>query len=465
MLVYANHLRVQGADAELAVFRAIGGWLKEQLGFGFHPDQLKQDGEYNGRRGENRSRLRIHECYDGDPALCAWVLKHADESVHGRQWIVEVGFKKFAGTMEVSCVVKTDERSALVSSPVSASQPRVIRYIANNVLDAKDADFTDAEPGEILRTVGHDLDSYPAFLAEVERPDRDGAIVLVSATHQGEYLINPPELQRTLIGLAQVVQVLPESNSYEMREILSQLRSAWGGALNVLPIPSSSGIVRPRYFLRDEIRGWGEEPQRISQVLAHVTANTNIPRLQMHVRPEGVIQLSMRRRMEKARATSTQMTVAQLRQELDEASKREIEYEHYFEETVEHIAGLEAELSRYKDDLEETQGKLRKNEYQLKSFKTQLGATGNGDAFNPEVLLELATRREEPSPVDCIKIIEDLYGDRCTVLDSSWNSARKTTHFIHSVSSGQGWLRLFVCDNRPAGCVKKILYSLNNPVS
>ncbi len=151
----------------------------------------------------------------------------------------------------------------------------------------------------------------------------------------------------------------------------------------------------------------------------------------MHLRPEGVIQLSMRRRMEKARATSTQMTVAQLRQELDEASKREIEYGHYFEETVEHIAGLEAELSRYKDDLEETQGKLRKNEYQLKSFKTQLGATGNGGAFNPEVLLELATRREDPSPVDCIKIIEDLYGDRCTVLDSAWNSARKTTHFIY----------------------------------
>ena len=159
--------------------------------------------------------------------------------------------------MEVSCVVKTEERSALVSSPVTASQPRVIRYIANNVLYAKDADFTDAEPGEILRTVGHDLDSYRAFLAEVERPDRDGAIVLVSATHEGEYLVNPPELQRILIGLAQVVQVLPESNSYEMREILGQLRSAWGGALNVLSIPSASGIVRPRYFLRDEIRGWG----------------------------------------------------------------------------------------------------------------------------------------------------------------------------------------------------------------
>ena len=30
--------------------KAVGGWLKEQLGFGLRPDQLKQDGEYNGQR-------------------------------------------------------------------------------------------------------------------------------------------------------------------------------------------------------------------------------------------------------------------------------------------------------------------------------------------------------------------------------------------------------------------------------
>ena len=257
MLVYANRLRVQGSEAESAVFKAIGGWLKEQLGFGLRPDQLKQDGEYNGNRGELRSRLRIHGCFDGEPALCAWVLKHADDDVQGRQWIVEVGVKKSAGTLEVSCVVKSDERSTLVSSPVSASQPRVIQYIANNVLSAKDADFVDAVPGEILRTVGQDLDSYRAFLAEIEQRDRDGAIVLVSATREGEYLVNPTKLQRTLVGLAHVVQVLPGSNSYEMAEILGQPWSAWEGAVNVLSIPSSSGKVRSRYFLRDEILAWG----------------------------------------------------------------------------------------------------------------------------------------------------------------------------------------------------------------
>ena len=432
MLVYANRLCVQGAKAESAVFKAIGGWLKEQLGFGLHPDPLKQDGEYNGNSGEQRARLRIHGCYDGEPALCAWVLKHADEDVQGRQWIVEVGVKKSAGTLEVSCVVKSDERSTLVSSPVSASQPRVIQYIAHNVLSAKDADFADAVPGEILRTVGQDRDSYQAFLAEIEQRDRDGTIVLVSATKEKEYLVNPTKLQRTLVGLAHVVRVLPGSNSYEMEEILGRSWSAWDGAVNVLAIPSASG-VRSRYFLRDEIQAWGEEHQRISMVLAWVTVSTNMPRLRMHVRPEGVMQLSMRRRMEKVRATSAHMNEMQLRQELNEASKQEANQERYFNELVNENSGLEAELSRYKADLEETTDELRGKNFQLQSLKDGLSTTGDGNvsSFNPEPLLKLVARKEEPSPLKCIEIIEQFYGVRCTVLDSARNSAIKMTHFIY----------------------------------
>ena len=434
MLVYANHLRVQGTDAERAVSKAIGGWLKEQLGFGLRPDQLKQDGEHNGHRGEHRSRLRIHACYDGEPALCAWVLKHADEDIRGRQWIVEVGVKKFAAEpLEVSCVVKTDERSTLVSNPVSASQPRVIQYIVKNVLSAKNADFADAVPGEILRSVGQDRDSYLAFLAEIERHDRGAAIVLVSATHEGEYLVKPTNLQRTLIGLAHVVQVLPGSDSYEMAEILGKPWSAWGGAVNVLSIPSAAGDVRARYFLRDEIQDWGEERQRISKVLTWVTANTNIPRQRMHVRPEGVMQLSMRRRMGKVRATSAKMNAAQLLQVLDKASKHADEQEHFFTDVN---ADLEAELSRYKEDLEKAQEDLRKKNYHLQSLKAGLSHAdgGDGGAFDSDALqklLKLASGREEPSPLDCIEIIDQVYDDRCTVLDSAWSSAKKMTRFVH----------------------------------
>ena len=94
MLVYANHLSFQGSGAGTAIFKGIGGWLKEQLGFGLHPDQLKQDGEFNGTRGSMHSRLRILSTTEDDPELYSWVLKHQDDHVHGRQWIVEVGLKR-----------------------------------------------------------------------------------------------------------------------------------------------------------------------------------------------------------------------------------------------------------------------------------------------------------------------------------------------------------------------------------
>ena len=431
MLVYANHLRIHGPDAETAVFKAVGGWLKEQLGFGLHPDQLKQDGDYNGHRGEQRSWLRIRSCYDREPALCAWVLRHADEDINGRQWTVEVGVKKIAGTLEVSCVVKTDERSTLVSSPVSASQPRVVQYIANNVLSAKDVDFVDAVPGEFVRSVGQDRDSYRAFRAEIERRDREGAIVLVSATRDGEYLVNPTRLQKTVVGLAHVVKVLPGADCDEMVEILGQPWSAWNGAVNVLAIPSPER-VRSRYFLHDAIRAWGEEPQRTSQILAWVTASTNIPRLRMHVRPEGVMQLSMRRRIEKVQATSAQMTATQLRQALNEASERAAEQARFFDQIVEENAGLEAELARAKDDLEEIQDKLRTESFQLRSLREQVSSGGeaSGPVSDPEKLLEAALK-QELSPLDCLTLIEQVYVHQCTVLDRARSSAKKMTRFIY----------------------------------
>ena len=432
MLVYANRLCFQGADAEQAVFKAIGGWLKEQLGYGLHPDQLKQDGEYDGHRGEKRSWLRIYGCYDGEPALCAWVLKHPSDDVRGRQWIVEVGVKKTAGILEVSCVVKTDELSTLVSIPVSASQPRVIQYIVRNVRSAKEADFADDVPGEILRKVGQDLYSYQAFLAEIERHDRNGAIVLVSATRDGEYLVNPARLQRTLVGLANVVQVVEGSNSYEMAEALGKSWSAWGGAVNVLFTPSASGNVRARYFLPDEIRAWGQKQDRISQVLAWVTANTNIPRLRMHVRPDGVRLLSMRRRMAKVREASAQMDIAQLRQALDQAAEREAEQESYFNEIVEENATLQNELLSYKHHLADARDELRQKNFALNSRREVLspGDYTNSGAFDFEPLLKLAARKEEPSPSQCIEIIEQFYADRCVFLDSARSSAKKMQRFI-----------------------------------
>jgi hypothetical protein len=434
MLVYANHLSLQGSDAEDAVFKAIGGWLKEQLSFGLHPDQLRKEGEFNGTRGDVRSWLRVLTTAEEEPKLYSWVLKFSDEKVRGRQWIVEVGVKTQGEHLDLSCVVKTDEHSTLVASPVTASQPRLIRYVVSNIQHIEGVGFAASVPGVEVKTVGEDTDSYHDLLAEIERASREGPIVIVSPSKDGEYLLHPEELQQKLIGLAQVVKVSLDFNSYDMSEVLGKSQSAWGGAINILYMPTATGHVPGRYFLSDAIIAWGDtQYARISQVLALVTNNTNIARLRKHIRPEGVMQLSLRRRMQAARAKSEEMSAAQLRTALDEAAKQAAEQAKYFDELVEENSQLETGVSAIKDDLEEARDELAKREYTIQSLKDQLNrADGDSPAgIDTEDFVDLVSRDDPPSPVECLVIIEKIYGDRCTVLPTAKNSAEKMRDFIY----------------------------------
>ena len=129
------------------------------------------------------------------------------------------------------------------------------------------------------------------------------------------------------------------------------------------------------------------------------------------------MQLSMRQRLEKVRATSAQMNEVQLRQALDEASKQDADRLRHFNELFDEYAGLETELSRYKADLQETKDELRGKNFQLQSLMDGLSpaSDGNVSSFNPEPLLKLVALKEEPSPLKCIEIINQFYGDRCTV--------------------------------------------------
>jgi hypothetical protein len=430
MLVYANHLSFEGAGAETAVLKGIGGWLKEQLGFGLHPDQMKKDGEFNGTRGDVRSWLRVLGTAEEEPELYSWVLKFPDDTVRGRQWIVEVGVKGLGGRLDLSCIVKTDEHSTLVASPVTASQPRLIRYVVSNIQAAKDADFASAVPGVAIKSVGEDRDSYRALLAEIKRCDREGPIVLVSPTRDGNYLINATDLQKKLVGLAQVVQATREFNSYEMSEVLGQQRSAWGGAVNVLSMPTATGYVHGRYSLADMITGWGDtQNQRISQILALVTNITNIPRLRKHIRPEGVMQLSLRRRMRAARAKSQKMDAAQLRAELEEAAKQSAEQAKRFDELFEENSQLEASVSEFKVNLED---ELAKKEFTIQSLKDQLARAGGGRDTSVQAtdLVEVACR-DALSPLECLDLVEKAYGDKCVILPSARSSAEKADTFIY----------------------------------
>lgn len=452
MLVYANRLSFEGAGADEAVFKAVGGWLKEQLGYGLRPDQLKEDGDFEGCRDKDKARswLRVCATNEEDPQLYSWVLKNNDAKVYGRQWITELGLKIVHGDVDLTCLVKVDDQSTLVADPVSASRPRVILYAVSNMQKAGGVGFSPLLPGVVLKAVGQDADSYRGLLAEIERRDRNFPIVLVSPTVEGNYLIDPDGMQQDLVGLAQVVKVVPTFNSYEMAEILGERWSAWSGAVNILNMPSRSGVVRWRFFLADEIEKWGEwQSARVSRVLAWVTSNTNVPRLREHIRPEGVVQLALRRRLQMARARSDQMDALQLRLELERASHLAEEQAAWIGALEEDNDRLEADIAEAKAKLDEAKASVTQKTYTIEALKDQLDNAGAGRAthLDAESMLQLACRSEQPSPSECLDAITQVYGDRCIVLDSALESAREMNRFIYGRKL-LGMLRRLVTEYR-----------------
>lgn len=437
MLVYANNLSFRGAGAKDAVLKGVGAWLKEQLGFGLHPDQLQTDGEFDGFRGESRSWLRIRTTLEEDPQLYSWVLRNQDDAVHGRQWTTEIGLKFARGVLDLSCVVKTDETSTLVSSPIIASQPRVVRYVVNNVLRADHADFTGFVPGVRAFTSGQDRDSFRGLQAHIERPDRDGAVVIISPTKTGEYLLSARELQHRLIGLAQVVEMVPETNSYTMVEEIGESRAAWGGAVNILFAANAAGVVRGRRFLAAEIASWGEtQGERIARILAWVTSNTNTRHLRRHVRPEGVVQLALRRRLQASRVASASMNETELRAQLDAAhdqlAKQSAEQSNYLDQLANENGVLESTIERLRADADDQADRLAKQDYTIRALKERLNqAGGDRSQSDPLVLLELVCQDTEPSPRQCLMVLENQFGDRCVVLDSAWSSAERMERFVY----------------------------------
>ena len=75
-------------------------------------------------------------------------------------------------------------------------------------------------------------------------------------------------------------------------------------------------------------------------------------------------------------------------------------------------------VSALKEDLEGAHDELGKKEYTIQSLKDQLNRA-SGDrptGISDEELLDLVSRDSPPSPLECLVILEKIYGDRCIVV-------------------------------------------------
>ena len=432
MLVYANHLGVFGENPSQILFEQVARWLREQLGFRIRIDQLKRDNHFEGR---HRTWLRSRVTTQDEPRLYSWVLTRLDDQVAGRQWIAELGMKDSHKTAEISCVLRTDDQSILISesNQVKASQPRLIPYVVDGVSKSLNCDFVSGTPGIQIKQVGADFDSYRGLLASVERPERDFPLVLVSPKDHELYLVNPQKLQEKLLGLAQVVRIAPQYDSYLMAETLGKHWSAWDGALNVIQPRNRTGFIRGMLFRSDEIEAWGNHDDRYSRVLTIVAHNTNIPRLRLRIRPDGVTRLANRREMEEAVAQSEAMSANELRKLLIRNAEMAKENDEFVSEFEPMNRRLNDDLNDVKAELRDTKNRLRKTQYDLSrlvSRRTERSDVVELDT-NPNLEKMFNIACESPTPLECLDALEQVHSDKCVILASARASAEQMGNFRH----------------------------------
>jgi len=437
MLVYANAMQLVGRDAFKATAGAIHGWLNDQLGQRLPLGEILRSGQWKGEAGRKSAWLQVYAATGEDPEMYAWRLRHVDDDVSGRQWLVEIGVKQERDVVDFTCAVQTEEMSVLITQPVLATRPRLIRYLLDNLERSTDAKFAAGTPGVVLKSVGDNPDSYRGLLADIDRLERDYPIVLVSPDSDGRYLINPSHLQEALLGLAQVVQVDARFNSWDMEEMLGRQFSAWGGAVNLIRIPGRDGFVRSNFSVSHEVEEWGEtQGERVAAVLARVTHTTNVPRMRKRIRPDGVARLAMVRRMAQQRKELLGRTGSD--QGMMELYKVELE------EMTEQNQQLRSECDdkelasiQLQEDKDRVDQELREERYKNRQL---IGRSSGGTAPSVDLslFLDLASRGDQPSPKECLEAIQQAYPSRVTVLDSAYDSAGEHERF----DAGRRLLRL-----------------------
>lgn len=428
MLVYANEIEIVGNNPALQVLRGIAGWLTEKLDERVVIKDVTTPGERTG--GKPKAWLRTDRAITDNFRLYSWVLKHSDPNVTGRQWVTELGLRdEDGGPAHFSCVVYTEEQSILVSEPVQASRPRVVKFIFSNVQNESDVQFAPGSIGSAPKWVGDDTDSYRGLFAEIDSESRNYPIVLVSPDNEGNYVIEPRKLQSMLFGLAQVVGASKDFNSYDMADVLGREYSAWAGAINIIRVAHRDGrIFTHRIMPRDFPVELDTSHKKECFVLGRVTHNTNIPRQRNRIRPEGVRHLSAKVRLERRIASLAEKPDDTLREELGMV--------------YEELSQLSADLEQSQQEKERLEFTLLESEEKIQGLEKQikLSAYANSQrsdapsdlAEDEEVvknLISLASDLKGPTPEECLNILSKVYPRRLLVLPSAIESSRDMAAF------------------------------------
>ena len=425
MLVYVNNFLFEPAQGPDQIVQLVAKWVGQRaksyvdtarLAEGIRELKLKDGSTLTSRATWSADKGRTY------PFLFCAQLSHRDEKISGRRWITEIGLHQEAEGQAIECslLLRTDEVSARVNTSIQVTRPKLVEQLIQS------CNPLGQTPG--LKVKQLTLESASAFLREVERDERNYPIVILSTNRDNEFPVTPERLRSILVGLADVVCVPAEEDTFAIEELVGRRFMAFGGALNIV-FPGRQGdrgLFYETVLLRpDEIVDLLDSGHSIeSEVLSTITHRTNLPCSWRHISPEKVGQAVLR---------------AQLAQMIERAkagdqSEELTEYVALLESADQELQSKDKELVRIRSNYEEKEQEVRSLQADIANLKHALSGLQSSDDGGDGVAEILAPLRDtvaavlkgNPSLQQTVDLIATLYSDRIVFLETAKGSAKES---------------------------------------
>ncbi len=413
MLVYCGTINIRSAQPR-DVIHVVTGWLSQKTRADIPPHRFEEDDLQEVINGCRVSGIRVSSA---NQHLQCIRLSHGDKEMPGREWITEIGLRQHPDhSMEVTVMLRSEEMSVRVSSPIVPSVPSVVRRLQQLPISSCSA------ANEMI-TLDDDDATIEALGYEIESATRSYPLVVFSPTVDGTYLLDMGVLKSSLKGIGTIVQIPVGMNTRKIASIIGRRYAAWAGGANIIFPPTAhvNCEVWTRRLTPERIhvlkQAGGVSPE--SEILSHILHQSNPIHLRRHISFTDVME--QRHKIERERLRLNSGNSADYVKFL-EAYAEEIESKAT--RAQEQANATEKELAQTADDLRRIRHErdtLRLSLSHVQKTASVSLPSGIRDA------LEVASK--SLTPRESLLVIASLFPDRIEILPEAWRSADKSEKF------------------------------------
>jgi hypothetical protein len=415
MLLYCSHLVVRDSEPPIALLSAVAEWLSRKSGTTLSAADLVDGFSFKGRDG---CAIDCAMCDVPGETCFAIQFRHPDRDFPAREWIADIGGRLDGKVWRCSVSLATFETSRYIPPVEQTTRPQVVR----NIIERCQVDS--ATIGSAARPLT--ISDAEAFEYQVKDPERSFPLVVISCDRAGKFLVDPHRLASLLTGIAEVVFIPRDVDTFRLEHLLTPSFSAYGGAVTIIwhrDRPGSSRIHSSKLIPERLLEMQSANLELESELLAKICHRSNAGNARTAVTLDSVRRMAAQARLRFALSKGEpDKDLLALYEDADKQQRAQIESQKR------DIDGLLDELARSEEERERLEQHVDALNQAIAAGRLAERATEERVSGIPAAqVLELLC--EKLSLEKCLHVIGLAFPDRLVILESARRSAEESADF------------------------------------